>query len=132
MHGGYILPMIKVEDKLVGLIIQLARIRHLLTSSSYLQLANDFISRTQTEKDVIDFKTKYYFNNSKDDERLSYRGYFKGFKKRNDHRIVSKRGQNYEMDRDNCTTYHNFSNMYDHSIEKMRDDGVAEKLDSPV
>ena len=127
MHGGHISPMAKVEDKLVGLIIQMARIRHPLTPSSCLQLANDFISGTQTEKNVIDFKTKYCFNESKDGERLLGRGYFKGFKKRNAHRIVSKRGQKYEMDRDNWTTFRNFSNMYDHVIEEMYDAGVAEK-----
>ena len=67
MHGGHISPIIKVEDKRVGLIVQMAGIRYPLTPSSYLQLANNFLSGTQTEKDVIDFKTKYYFNNSKDD-----------------------------------------------------------------
>ena len=132
MHGGHISPMAKVEDKLVGLIIQMARIRHLLTPSSCLKLANDFISGTQTEKDVIDFKNKYCFNESDDDESLLSRSYFKGFKKRNVHRIVSKCGQKYEMDRDNWTTYRNFSNMYDHVIEEMCDAGVADKLNSPV
>ena len=82
MHGDHISPISKVEDKLVGLIIQMARNRHTLTSSSCLQLANDFISGTQTEKDVIDFKTKYCFNNTKGGERLLDRGYFKGFKKK--------------------------------------------------
>ena len=42
MHGGHISPMIKVEDKLVGLIIQMVRIRHPLNPSNYLQFANDF------------------------------------------------------------------------------------------
>ena len=92
MYGGHISPMAKVEDKLVGLIIQMTRIMHPLTPSSYLKLANDFISGTQIEKDVIDFKNKYCFNESDDDESLLSRSYFKGFKKRNDHRIVSKRG----------------------------------------
>ena len=81
MYGGHISSMAKVEDKLVDLIIQMARLGHPLTPSSCLQLANDFISGTQTEKDVIDFKTKYCFNKSKDGESLSGRGYFKGFKK---------------------------------------------------
>ena len=49
MHGGHISPMTKVEDKFVGSIIQMARIRHPLNPSSYLQLVNDFISGTQTE-----------------------------------------------------------------------------------
>ena len=68
---------------------------------------------------MIDFKINFGFNKSKDGERLLGRGYFKGFKKRNAHRIVIKRGQGYEMDRDNWTTYRNFSNMCDHVIEEM-------------
>ena len=36
------------------------------------------------------------------------------------------------MDRDNWASFRNFSNMYDHVIEKMYDAGVTEKLDSPV
>ena len=32
MNGGHISPMIKVEDKLVGLIIQMTRIRYPLTN----------------------------------------------------------------------------------------------------
>ena len=48
------------------------------------------------------------------------------------HRIVSKRGQKYEMDRDNWITFHHFANMYDHVIEEMCDAGVARKLDSPL
>ena len=81
IHGDHISPMAKVEDNLVGLIVQMERIRHQLTLSSCLQLANDYISGTQTEKDVIDFKTKYCFNKSKDGERLLGRGYFKGLKR---------------------------------------------------
>ena len=52
--------------------------------------------------------------------------------RRNAHRIVSKRGQKYKMDRDNWTTFRNFLNMYDNVIEEMCDAGVVEKLDSPV
>ena len=63
--------------------------------SSCLQLANDFISRTQSESIIIDFENKYCFNKSKDGERLIGRGYFKGFKKINVHRIISRRGQKY-------------------------------------
>ena len=48
---------------------------------------------------MIDFKNKYCFNKSKDGERLLGRGYFKYFKKRNTHRIISKRVQKYEIDK---------------------------------
>ena len=40
------------------------------------------------------------------------------FKKKNDHHIVSKRDQKYEMFRDKLTTYRNFSDIYDPVIEK--------------
>ena len=36
------------------------------------------------------------------------------------------------MDCDNWTTYRNISKMYDCVIEEICDDGIAEKLDSPV
>ena len=42
MYGSHISPMAKVEDKRVGLIIQMVRIMHPLTPSSCLQLANGF------------------------------------------------------------------------------------------
>ena len=49
INGDHILPMAKVEDNAFVLIIQMTRIRHPLTPSSCLKLANDFISGTQTE-----------------------------------------------------------------------------------
>ena len=36
MHGGHISPMAKVEDNIVGLIVQITCIRHSLTPSSCL------------------------------------------------------------------------------------------------
>ena len=88
--------MAKVEDNLVGLMIKMTCIRHPLTPSSYLQLANNLMSGTESEDDVIDIKSKYCFNTSKDGKRLLGRDYFKGFKKKHAHRIVRKRGQKYE------------------------------------
>ena len=39
-----------------------------------------------------------------------------------------KRGQKYELDRDNWTTYSNFLQMYDQIYEEMEEAGVARKL----
>ena len=50
MHGGHISPMTKVEDKFVGSIIQMARIRHPLTSSSCLQLEGDLFLGIKLKK----------------------------------------------------------------------------------
>ena len=46
----------------------------------------------------------------------------------NKHRLVSKRGQKYSLDRQNWTTYHNFIHMYEHRYEEMVSAGVAERL----
>ena len=46
--------------------------------------------------------------------------------------MVSKRGQKYELNRQNWTTYENFANMYSHIIDEMVDAGVARELEEPV
>ena len=58
-------------------------------------------------------------------------GYWQRFLKRHSDKIVSKRGQKYELDRQKWTTYANFFDMYQHTIEEMVDAGVAQKLDEP-
>ena len=49
MHSDHIPSMMMIEDKLVGLIIQMTRIRNPLAHSRYFQLDNDFIVGTQFE-----------------------------------------------------------------------------------
>ena len=131
IQGGHISPMAKVEDKLVGLIIQMTHIRYPLTPSSYLQFANNLIFRTQVGKRIINFKEKYCFMNEKEGKRLLWRNCWNLFKQRSCHLIVSKRGRKYEMDRDKLA-YRNFSDIYYHVIEEMCGAGVAEKLYSPM
>ena len=52
--------MLKVEPKLVGLIIRMSHIQRYLTGMQYLHLANDLIAGTNVEKEVIQFKEKIY------------------------------------------------------------------------
>ena len=52
--------------------------------------------------------------------------------KRYKNQIVSKRGEKYELNRQNCNTYAKFSNMYNHAIDAMVDAGLAIKLDESV
>ena len=76
----------------------MTRIRPLLTPSSCLQLANDFISGTQVEKYVINFREKYCFTNDKEGKELLGHGHWNQFKQRNAYHIVGKRGRKYKMD----------------------------------
>ena len=52
--------------------------------------------------------------------------------KRNKHRLASKRGQKYSLDRQNWTMYHNFLHIYKHTFEEMVPAGVAECLTEPL
>ena len=80
MQGSYISPIVKVEDKLVDLIIQMTRIRHPLISSSYLQLVNDFISGTQVEKVSLTLERNLVFINDKVGKQLLSYDYWNRFK----------------------------------------------------
>ena len=60
------------------------------------------------------------------------RGYWRGFRRRNNHLLVSKRGQKYELDRSMWSTYANFVQMLDQVGEELVDAGVARKLETAV
>ena len=51
---------------------------------------------------------------------------------RNKHRIISSKGQKYELNRSNWTTYQNFSQMYKVIEEELIKAGVAVRLPEPV
>ena len=53
--------------------------------------------------------------------------------KRNKLQLVSQRGQKYELDRHNWTTYKFFRNIYKHTYCEMVEAGVAKKyLSHPI
>ena len=54
------------------------------------------------------------------------------FKKRHAHRIVSKRGHKFELDRSNLTTYANFEQMHDNIATEMIEDGIVVELEEPA
>jgi len=58
--------------------------------------------------------------------------YWTGFKKRWDHKVTSKRGQKFVLDRSSATIFTNIAKMNDEVYEGMVDCGVASKLDHPV
>ena len=120
-------PLRKYEDEFVQVMIQMARMRQALSPSEGISLINSLIEGTQAQKDLIAFKKKSSYG----DSGTVGVGYWRGFKKRNEHLICSKQCQKYELDRDKWTTYANFSNMYDHIYDEMVEAGVATLLDEP-
>ena len=75
------------------------------------------IDGTQVQLDLIELKD----NNSHSGKGTIGIGYWKWFKRRNEHLVVSKRGGKYELDRDKWMTYANFYDIYIHIYDEMVD-----------
>ena len=125
---GHMSPLLPIEDTVIKIIIKLAEIRQCLTPSKGLALINSLISEQPIQKELVEWKKRY----SNNEDGSVGKNYWRSFLKRNSHRIVSKRGQKYELDRQNWTTYANFVNMYDQCIDQMVRVGVAKKRDKAV
>ena len=52
--------------------------------------------------------------------------------KRNAHRLVSKQGHTYELDRASCTKNHKFKQMYDCIKDALIKYGLSKALDVPI
>ena len=117
-------PLLALEPTIVKTIIQISRIRQCITPSTGLKLVNSIIEGTQVQNDLIQFKSKLCGNS---DGKVG-RNYWRLFMKRNRHKIVSKRGQKYELDRAAWSTYRNFDQMYNQVAEEMIEAKVARKI----
>ena len=127
-HGGLQSPLLELDDTVVKVALMMARIRQCLSPSKGLALVNSLIDNQPIQQKLIEWKRKFSSNS---DGTVGYR-YWRGLMKRNKHRLVSKRGQKYSLDRQNWTTYHNFLHMYEHTYEEMVSAGVAECLTEPL
>ena len=121
-------PLESCEAEFVEVMIQMARMRQALSPSEGVKLINSLILGTKSEKDLIAFKEKHC-SNARGTVGV---GYWRGFKKRNEHKIVTKKGAKYELDRDKWTTYANFTDMYKHIYEEMEDAKVATPYAAPM
>jgi hypothetical protein len=129
--GGHRSPLLPLEPVFVSTIVQMARIRQSLTPSQGLALINGMVEGTREQANLISFKDKYCVCSEEDMGKVG-RGYWRGFRRRNNHMLVSKRGQKYELDRSMWSTYANFIQMYDQVGEELVNAGVARKLETAV
>ena len=128
LAGGQVSPLQKIEPIIVNIIVQMARMRQCLTPSKGLLLVNSLISGTNIQRELVKWKQ----TNTPNFTGTLGRGYWVNFMKRNRNKIVGKRGQKYELSRQNWTTYNNFVQMYNHIIDELVDAKLAVKLDNPV
>ena len=127
--GGSETLMAPVEPHLVELICAMASIRRCLSTSECITLANDLIAGTELESTIIKWKKDRmeYFEGSP----VLGKKYWMLFKRRWAHKLVTKRGQKFAMDRSNALTYSNVKKMYDEVYDCMVDAGVARYFDQP-
>ena len=125
--GGPESLMASVEPHLIDLICAMAEMRRCLTTSEAIALANDLIIGTETEKRIVEWKKER--NNFNENSPVLGKKWWLLFKKRWSHRLVTKRGQKFALDRSSALTYKNVKEMYDDVYECMVECGVAKKLD---
>ena len=112
-------PLSSIEPKLLLLIRCMNNIKHTLTVSEGIALANDLISNTSVQQKLIDWKLKRktYHKDINDFGKIGF-SCFHRFMKTYKYEIKRKSISKYAIDRTNFTIYLNFSDMYDH-IEKF-------------
>ena len=128
LAGGQVSPLEKIEPIIVNIIVQMARMRQCLTPSKGLMLVNSLITGTRIQSELVAWKR----NNTPNFTGTLGPGYWQNFMKRNKHKIVGKRGQKYELSRQNWTTYNNFVSMYNHIIDELVHANLAVKLETPT
>ena len=124
--------MAHLEPVLVELCIQLGCARQPLKCKNFIPLANSLIKGALTEKEIIQFKAHYSHGDKNAESAQLGKGYYRGFMKRNEHRLMSKRGVKFASNRSEWSTYQNFRIMYDGVYDEMVAAGVAEHLNEKV
>ena len=89
--------MAAIELYLVELICAMGQIRQFLTGSESLSLTNDLIFGTQIENDIIEWKKKR--KEYDPDGPVLGKKYWQLFKRRWGHRLVTRCGQKFALDR---------------------------------
>ena len=127
-------PLLHIEHQIVSLLICMSKPKRSLKTSDAIMLINSLIDATDYQTQLIEWKRKHN-TFAENDESLGKIGrkYWKGFLKRNEFKIRSKKGKKYDLDRSNWTTYLNFADMYDHIEEVLvHESKIAEYLPEPV
>ena len=126
-HPGTSSSLLAYKMDFVPVLIQMARMRELLSPTEAMDLISSIIQGTQAQRDLMEWGEIHWYGDS---DVLDV-GYWNKFKQRNVHIICLKRGQTCELDRDKWTTYANFAQMCSHNCLERVDTGLAVELDTP-
>jgi len=126
-----------LEPALLQIVIQRGKMNQPLTVTEGLQLANSMIKvGSVTEKSIISYlKARNQYSTdgyaTKIPGNLLGIGYWKGFRRRYAHELVSKKGVQFGHNRSEWCKHSNFERMYNIVYEAMHMAGVVEQLNEP-
>ena len=128
-HRGPNSPMLDVEEVIVAIASQKAQMNQPITPKEGLELANSLIAGTPVEKEIRKFHRykKMFEVDDVESPSLLKRGYWRGFMRRNNHRIYAQKGTKFSSIRSQWINWNNFKTMYDLVYAAMTKAGVAFK-----
>ena len=129
---GVMSPVAEVEETLVAICIQMGKIRQPLNVTEGILLMNDLIMNTTYQDRLQDFHVCCKLGSDNFQVGTVTKGWWYGFKSRNRHRIVTRRGERFACNRADWTKLKNIEQMYDVIYDEMVDARVARVLEYPV
>lgn len=124
-HVGVKSPVEDVEEVMIPIAIQMSRIRQPLDCMEAMHLMNSLLEGTETQARLIEFQKSRKLGNENFVPGKVGPGWWSGFLKRHGHKIVTKKGERFALNRSQWTTYPNIEQMYDVIYEEMLDAKVA-------
>ena len=115
-------PLADAEKALVAICIQMGKIRQPLNCTEAIELMNNLIQDTDSQKALLEFQRMRKLG-SKDGK--ASKGWWAGFLCRHEHEIVTKRGERFALNRHDWTTLENIKQMYDAIYNEIVDANMA-------
>jgi hypothetical protein len=131
-HHGAKSPLEEVEVALVEICIQMGKIRQPLSCTEAVTLMNDMIENTNTKQKLIEFQQSRKLGTYGFEKGKVTNGWWRGFLRRNENKLVTKRGEKFALNRHDWTTLPNIKQMYDVIYDEMVDACVAVSLQHPI
>jgi hypothetical protein len=113
------------EVALVAICIQMGKIRQPLNCLEAVKVMNDLIDGSKTQEALISFHTSRKLGSHEFQNGKVTTGWWRGFLKHHKNEIVTKRGENFVLNRHDWTTFENIQQMYDVIYDELVDVRVA-------
>lgn len=131
-HRGTPSPLAKMEDILVEIIVQMGQMFQPMTVAETIKLANDLIDGTRCQELLSRMKSKRCKYLPAEDCKKVGKGWWEGFNRRHEDKLITKRGQKFAHNRADWTKEEYISQMYDCMYDQFVIAGVAEEVKPKV